>query len=1045
MIVSVLRDCRTTSPCCDGTGERALEPLLAALAPEQTRSIEGRLAAGFAYAPFDQSVNRALNERTLSTALRLAIATIEQRARQRKDDADEILLAIAALTSGDAHRAVRLLEDAAAKRPADGRVQGDLSCAYLARSRAHRQPEDLVKALAAADRAMRAGHDTVEARFNRALALEGLHLTDAAIAAWREYLAIDPSSPWREEAMRHLAVLRDTKPHSPALLSSEAVARGITRGDLATVQRAVKEDVRAVRTSIRDLVDVWAESCVTRNHCPNDNVLAHAAATAASLHAATSDRLDLDWIETILARHGVARRQLAKAWHEHRRGLALYEAFRFEEAGVCFAAARTALTALRGDAAAAKLAAEPMLEQAAVRYHAQDFVATRPLLDRVVAIARDHDYRRLAARAELILGHIDVNTGHFSEGLDRYERATAVFMDSDDFDGVVNARISAAQTLSLLGQTSESWIRYTDALTSMPRIRTARIRGALLDAAGLAATEAGLPEAARYFVEAAARAAEREGVGAAAAEAHLRLAQVFGQIGDDRRAHESIARARAWNTKAGRMNADYNDARIAAAEGALLGASGSATATALLGRAIDFYERTQQRAELPPVLLARGRAWVRAGRPDLAAQDFERGLATVETLTRSLRQTDLGVSYVDTLFNLVDESVRLYVDYWRQPDRAFAVAERWRGRALWLARDRGQPVPRPLAPGDVARALPANGALLFYYVLPDRLLTWVVTAAGTAFRVSPLDTGALALEVGRLIQGLQARTDVDRSSTALYDWLLRGHAAELRTVRTLYIAPDARLAGLPFSALKDRDTQRLVAETYAIAIVPSVNLFAQLPMAATTHAASGLDLMALSVKDTMDVTGRPLPALPFAEHEVRRIARAYRSPTILTGPASTKSAFLAGLARHDVVHFAGHAVVNPEQPGLSRLLVSNVSAGAKPDAVYPGDIVCPSRCRARLVVLASCESAVGRPSPSEGAMSLARPFVAAGVSAVVATLWPIEDRSASDLFARLHNGLVQGLPVQDALRAAQSAAIAEGGNSDGQWAAVAVVLGRRIE
>ena len=70
---------------------------------------------------------------------------------------------------------------------------------------------------------------------------------------------------------------------------------------------------------------------------------------------------------------------------------------------------------------------------------------------------------------------------------------------------------------------------------------------------------------------------------------------------------------------------------------------------------------------------------------------------------------------------------------------------------------------------------------------------------------------------------------------------------------------------------------------------------------------------------------RPPPAprpLPGAESEVAAASHAVSNAMkMLTGRAATKERFLAMAPAFDVVHFGGHAFVNPEFPLLSRLVI----------------------------------------------------------------------------------------------------------------------------
>jgi CHAT domain-containing protein len=98
----------------------------------------------------------------------------------------------------------------------------------------------------------------------------------------------------------------------------------------------------------------------------------------------------------------------------------------------------------------------------------------------------------------------------------------------------------------------------------------------------------------------------------------------------------------------------------------------------------------------------------------------------------------------------------------------------------------------------------------------------------------------------------------------------------------------------------------------------------------------------------------------------------------------------------------------------------------------------------RLVVLAACGSGAGYSSRREGILSLARPFLAAGVPAVVATLWDLQDDVGLALVTAFHREYrATGNPIRS-LRAAQLALL---GHHDpamrdpSAWAGVTVASG----
>ena len=87
--------------------------------------------------------------------------------------------------------------------------------------------------------------------------------------------------------------------------------------------------------------------------------------------------------------------------------------------------------------------------------------------------------------------------------------------------------------------------------------------------------------------------------------------------------------------------------------------------------------------------------------------------------------------------------------------------------------------------------------------------------------------------------------------------------------------------------------------------------------------------------------------------------------------------------------------------------------------LFAHEILQADLSRTSLVVLAACGTAVGPIKKGEGAIGLARPFLARGVPAVVATLWDVDDRASRLLFQTFYQALHGGESPVRALRAAQ--------------------------
>ena len=91
-----------------------------------------------------------------------------------------------------------------------------------------------------------------------------------------------------------------------------------------------------------------------------------------------------------------------------------------------------------------------------------------------------------------------------------------------------------------------------------------------------------------------------------------------------------------------------------------------------------------------------------------------------------------------------------------------------------------------------------------------------------------------------------------------------------------------------------------------------------------------------------------------------------------------------------------------------------------------------------LVVLSGCRTAGGEVVRGEGVQGLTTPFLQIGARTVVATQWPMDDRSGHRLIRDFYRELANGADVGAALRAAKLAA-ADRGEPPAVWASFTVV------
>lgn len=362
-------------------------------------------------------------------------------------------------------------------------------------------------------------------------------------------------------------------------------------------------------------------------------------------------------------------------------------------------------------------------------------------------------------------------------------------------------------------------------------------------------------------------------------------------------------------------------------------------------------------------------------------------------------------------------------------------------RAAWIEAEAAQGNAAPQQVPRTARALRASlgpdEALLSFALGQERSLAWMATRGGVWVRALP-PRDYLAARIAAFRKDLEYDRLGSRAGEELCRALLDRVPRPVRSRPVWLLSLERDLFTLPLAALPCGRSGRLLVHDHTLHVVPGAW------MAKLREAAPVQPGWFLGVADPIYNPADPrqtgwrrwlppedwLSRLPGSAEEVRASASRWPGPArLLVGPQATRQQLRAALEEGPaVVHLATH-VVQPPSPGPAHnFLALSLTPAGGPEMVGQLEISAGWRTDARLVVLSGCASGQGVARDGAGLEGMTRAWLAAGAHAVLATLWPVRDESAS-FFSEFYEAL-RADPARDparALRGAQLRAL-EAGN-----------------
>jgi CHAT domain-containing protein len=996
---------------CRG-GERALEKLVHAVDAMPERTIAGRLSGGFAYRPL-QPPTRGSEVPIRDAAVKRAIADLIDAGR-RAENADAMHRAgEAMLVGGRPREAVELIEQSivrstgardlpsAIAQTKDATALSDLAAAYVAHA-ASDDSLDLLAAVNAAEHAWQIAQ-TPDAAWNRALALSAVSSKPSALSAWHDFLVIDPASAWAKEARQRMDAVSASGPASrDAMRTALASALGHSGDD--AVLRAVALAPGYARLMVEDdLLPKWGAG--------DERALADARRVATAVEKVSGDSIDADSVRRI---DGVRTRNVVAAALErfgHAREAML--SYHYDAALPLMIEAEALLRS--ADLALSKRAA---VFVATLRFYARDPETSLALCRDIIGAQDAARYPSVTAQCRWNEGTIETGRRNFDRAKTAYEEARDLFSHMSDVNSVAALDVRIEENVRFAGDAVKAWAHMASALRN-----GAAERGYIpLSEAAKVAEAVRMPFAALSFYDDAVSAARAAHSAAELTDGSLSRARLLRKLGrDDQALAELNAATRFMAAQGDRTIAARLNNYLVVARGEVMVARQPALVVKELEDAVASMASIGDRRNIATArcLQARGNLILRR-RAD-AERSLRAALAELDAQRAAISTDEERLAFVDTGRQAAEMLVGLLFDLGRSED-ALRAADAAKGQLLVDAVG-GNPIAR----GDELPKPAAGEAFIDYFVLPDRVLVWSLTAARTRAHAIVIDR----FDVDKIVADWQHalndgyETDVRRRGSELFDRFMAPVWPDIASCRKLIVAADGVLHRVAFAALPDPSRNAFVVEDYDVSDVPSLTW-----LAAEPPAASGIPQRMVAAvaahPESGDVALEPLPA---AEQDARMIAVRFPGAALLIGNEANVQRVAAAIRDADLFHFAGHAIVDDERPGRSRL-VMNRGEPWRASAIAQQKLV-----HAPIVVLAACSTGSGRVT-SDGTASIARAFLLAGSRAAVATLWPVRDDVAGEITEAFYRSLASGNSARAALCTAQRAAIHhERSNARYDWAA----------
>jgi CHAT domain-containing protein len=354
---------------------------------------------------------------------------------------------------------------------------------------------------------------------------------------------------------------------------------------------------------------------------------------------------------------------------------------------------------------------------------------------------------------------------------------------------------------------------------------------------------------------------------------------------------------------------------------------------------------------------------------------------------------------------------------------------------------RGSPGGATPVPGGETIPVPADSAIIAYWLGVQSAYSWAVTPAGIHW-VRLTNSETINVAAREFHDSLKGLADVPRerrvgTGSVLYGEIIQPIDQWIAAYKRWFFVADAGLNYVPFAALRAETgadspyivmlhdialtpaAWMLLAPPRRPALLPAVGrmllvsdpvyelsdsrLHVQHPLNAPDRAITGSAMAGMSGPSYQRISG--------TAREASAIEAEFPAPAVdaFAGFQATRTRLLQlDWSRYRYIHIASHGHVDARMPQLSALVLSAYDEHGEPieDALRAADLEALT-LTAEVAVFSGCDTALGKEVLSEGMVGIGYATLARGAGAVVSSLWPVPDEMGANLMTEFYRHLLR--------------------------------------